>query len=245
MSLPQSSLTDPRVETDIPAARTVRVMLVDDSLVVRSILERIVDGTPGLTVCASVASAHDALAFLATEPVDVVVLDIEMPGMNGIDALPHILRSAVNARVLILSSNCVEGGPAAIDALSLGASDTLAKPGRGSFSGRFAEILNERIMTLGHQRDFPAPIPVGERPAPARSAALTIDTDQPIECIAIAARIWSMLFSVVQNTTRGRSSRPKSRSLKAPRNSMPLITGMFQSSRITSGRLARQKRSAS
>ena len=43
---------------------------------------------------------------------------------------------------------------AAIEALALGASDTLAKPGRGSFSGRFAEVLTERIMTLGHQRDF-------------------------------------------------------------------------------------------
>jgi len=56
-------------------------MLVDDSLVVRSILERIVDQTAGLQVCASVASAHDALAVLACEPVDVVVLDIEMPGL--------------------------------------------------------------------------------------------------------------------------------------------------------------------
>jgi two-component system chemotaxis response regulator CheB len=162
-------------------------MLVDDSLVVRSILERIVDQRPGLKICASVASAHDALDYLAREPVDVVILDIEMPGMSGIDALPHILARAEKARVLILSSNCVEGGPAAIDALALGASDTLAKPGRGSFSGRFAEVLTERIMTLGHQRDFPAPIPVAGRPAPAPAAALAIDTDQPIECIAVAA----------------------------------------------------------
>jgi two-component system chemotaxis response regulator CheB len=161
-------------------------MLVDDSLVVRSILERIVDQRPGLKICASVASAHDALEYLAREPVDVVVLDIEMPGMNGIDALPHILKRAEKARVLILSSNCVEGGPAAIDALALGASDTLAKPGRGSFSGRFAEVLTERIMTLGHQRDFPATVPVAERLAPA-PAAFAIDTDQPIECIAVAA----------------------------------------------------------
>jgi two-component system chemotaxis response regulator CheB len=161
-------------------------MLVDDSLVVRSILERIVDQRPGLKICASVASAHDALDYLAREPVDVVVLDIEMPGMNGIDALPHILERAEKARVLILSSNCVEGGPAAIDALALGASDTLAKPGRGSFSGRFAEVLTERIMTLGHQRDFPATVPAAERPVPA-PAAFAIDTDQPIECIAVAA----------------------------------------------------------
>lgn len=182
MARPQPLIQDPE-----PTARTVRVMLVDDSLVVRSILERIVDQRPGLKICASVASAHDALDYLAREPVDVVVLDIEMPGMNGIDALPHILERAEKARVLILSSNCVEGGPAAIDALALGASDTLAKPGRGSFSGRFAEVLTERIMTLGHQRDFPAPIPVAERPAPAPAAALAIDTDQPIECIAVAA----------------------------------------------------------
>ncbi|MEI4509092.1 chemotaxis-specific protein-glutamate methyltransferase CheB [Sphingopyxis sp. CCNWLW253] len=181
MARPQRLISDPE-----PTARTVRVMLVDDSLVVRSILERIVDQRPGLKICASVASAHDALEYLAREPVDVVVLDIEMPGMNGIDALPHILERAEKARVLILSSNCVEGGPAAIDALALGASDTLAKPGRGSFSGRFAEVLTERIITLGHQRDFPAPVPAAERPAPA-PAAFAIDTDQPIDCIAVAA----------------------------------------------------------
>lgn len=161
-------------------------MLVDDSLVVRSILERIVDQHPGLTVCASVASARDALDYLAREPVDIVVLDIEMPGMNGIDALPHILTRAANARVLILSSNCVEGGPAAIEALALGASDTLAKPGRGSFSGRFAEVLTDRIATLGGREDMPAVVPVAVRP-PRPPAAIAMDTAQPIECIAVAA----------------------------------------------------------
>ncbi|MDO9363530.1 MAG: chemotaxis-specific protein-glutamate methyltransferase CheB [Sphingopyxis sp.] len=181
MARPQPLMPDPE-----PAARTVRVMLVDDSLVVRSILERIVDQRAGLKICASVASAHDALEYLAREPVDVVILDIEMPGMNGIDALPHILERAEKARVLILSSNCVEGGPAAIDALALGASDTLAKPGRGSFSGRFAEVLTDRIMTLGHRQDHPTPIVVAERRNPA-PVSLAIDTDQSIECIAVAA----------------------------------------------------------
>lgn len=180
------SLLKPLTPEPEPPTRTVRVMLVDDSLVVRSILERIVDQRPELKVCASVASAHDALDYLAREPVDVVVLDIEMPGMNGIDALPHIMERAARARVLILSSNCVEGGPAAIDALALGASDTLAKPGRGSFSGRFAEVLIDRIMTLGHQQDYPAVTRIAERrtttPVPA-----AIDTHQKIECIAVAA----------------------------------------------------------
>jgi two-component system chemotaxis response regulator CheB len=183
MSMPRPV---PLIPDPEPSTRTVRVMLVDDSLVVRSILERIVDHHPGLEICASVASAHDALAYLAREPVDVVVLDIEMPGMSGIDALPHILTRAAKARVLILSSNCVEGGPAAIEALALGASDTLAKPGRGSFSGRFAEVLTDRIMSLGNQQDFPAPVLVAERRAPA-PVALAIDSDQAIDCIAVAA----------------------------------------------------------
>ncbi|NIJ36148.1 two-component system chemotaxis response regulator CheB [Sphingopyxis panaciterrae] len=169
----------------VPATRSVRVMLVDDSLVVRSILERIVDQHPGLKICASVASAQDALAFLSCEPVDVVILDIEMPGMNGIDALPHIIERAENARVLILSSNCVEGGPAAIEALALGASDTLAKPGRGSFSGRFAEVLTERILSLG-QQPTPAATRAAQRAAPP-PAPVAIDSAQPIECIAVAA----------------------------------------------------------
>ncbi|MBL8652117.1 MAG: chemotaxis-specific protein-glutamate methyltransferase CheB [Sphingopyxis sp.] len=171
----------------MPAARSVRVMLVDDSLVVRSILERIIDQTDGLTVCSSVASAHDALAYLSCEPVDVVVLDIEMPGMNGITALPLILDRAEKARVLILSSNCIEGGPAAIEALALGASDTLAKPGRGSFSGRFAEVLTERIRSLGQRQPHgETVVRAAARPVPA-PAPITIDTDQPLECIAVAA----------------------------------------------------------
>ncbi len=186
MSQPQLDLSS-REAAPLPSARTVRVMLVDDSLVVRSILERIVDQRPQLKICASVASAQDALAYLAREPVDVIVLDVEMPGMNGLDALPHLLERAQGARILILSSNCDEGGPAAIDALALGASDTLAKPGRGSFSGRFADVLTERILTLGQQTPAGPVIPRPQQmPAPP-VPVMALDTDQPLECIAVAA----------------------------------------------------------
>ena len=185
-----ASQTLPREGTGdraIPEARSVRVMLVDDSLVVRSILERIIDQSEGLTVCSSVASGQDALAFLAREPVDVVVLDIEMPGMNGITALPLILERAEKARVLILSSNCVEGGPAAIEALALGASDTLAKPGRGSFSGRFAEVLTERIRTLGHLPPVASTVARASLRLAPPPPAMAINRDEPLECIAVAA----------------------------------------------------------
>jgi two-component system, chemotaxis family, protein-glutamate methylesterase/glutaminase len=160
-------------------------MLVDDSLVVRSVLERIIGGQHGMTICASMSSAADALAWLATDRADVIVLDIEMPGMTGIDALPHILEQAAHARVLILSSNCEEGGPAAITALARGASDTLAKPGRGSFAGQFSEILVQRVRSLAA-----APVQFEGRRAtdmlPGKSV-LGAAADGPLACIAVAA----------------------------------------------------------
>ena len=160
-------------------------MLVDDSLVVRSVLERIIGGQRGMSVCASVSSAADALSWLATDRADVIVLDIEMPGMTGIDALPHILEQAAHARVLILSSNCEEGGPAAIEALARGASDTLAKPGKGSFAGQFSEILVQRVRSLAATPMQQAPVLASDHRA--NPALLTPAPDGPIACIAVAA----------------------------------------------------------
>jgi two-component system, chemotaxis family, protein-glutamate methylesterase/glutaminase len=168
------------------AGRSIRVMLVDDSLIVRSVLERIVESAPGMTVCASAASAADALVWLAQDRADVIILDIEMPGMTGIAALPRILAEGANARVLILSSNCEAGGPAAVEALALGASDTLAKPGRGSFAGRFSEILLARVRSL-------ATVPALRRePAstPGKAAVRQgrfVQMSGPVDCIAVAA----------------------------------------------------------
>lgn len=135
----------------------VRVMLIDDSIVVRSITERIIETAGGFEIVASLAGAPEALAWLDHGSVDVIVLDLEMPGMNGLDALPQLLAKAGNARVIILSANCDEGGPAAIKALALGAADTLLKPGRGSFAGTFGETLISRIRAIADGNHPPRP----------------------------------------------------------------------------------------
>ena len=128
--------------------KPAKIMLVDDSIVARSILERILENAGGFSIIASVATANDALTALDDHLPDVIVLDIDMPGMSGITALPLILNKAMGARVLILSANCEEGGPAAIEALARGAADTLVKPGRGTFAGSFATVLVDRLHTL-------------------------------------------------------------------------------------------------
>lgn len=141
-----------------------RVMLVDDSIVVRSITERIIDSAGGFDIVASLPNAGDALAFLDHSGVDVIILDIEMPVMSGLVALPQLLAKAGNARVIILSANCDEGGPAAVEALALGAADTLLKPGRGTFAGTFGDTLIARIRALSEMENRPQPVQVAVCP---------------------------------------------------------------------------------
>lgn len=124
-------------------------MLVDDSLVIRSIIEQMVGNDARFEIVASVDNGKKAIDFLRHHRADIIILDIEMPVMDGLAALPEIIAHGNDARVLILSSNGEAGGEAAIKALALGASDTLAKPGRTNFGGKFREILLDRLSRLG------------------------------------------------------------------------------------------------
>ena len=144
----------------------VRVMLVDDSIVVRSILERILATDGRFEVVASCARADDALRFLERAQADVALLDLEMPGMHGVDAIPAFLRSAPSMRILILSANCASEGAMAVEALARGAHETLLKPGGGAtFAGSFSTILTSRLLALSETVVAPAPVrdpPAGE-----------------------------------------------------------------------------------
>ena len=182
------SVTVPSTAARNRAAPTItvgaaRVLLVDDSMVVRSVLERIIGTHAHFDICGSLGSAADAVTFLKTASVDVVILDVEMPDGSGLDALPDILYHGGDARVLVLSSSCEEGGPAALRALSLGACDTLAKPGRTSFSGSFAEVLLTRLAQLVQPDESGAPLP----DIPDTPPAPPPDPRAEMNCVAIGA----------------------------------------------------------
>jgi len=104
---------------------------------------------PEFEVVALAADAGEALDTLKTKKIDIVLLDVEMPGASGIDALPSILERGDGAQVLIVSSNAEDGAEAAVKALALGAADTLPKPGTGYFAGRFSQVLAERLRKIG------------------------------------------------------------------------------------------------
>lgn len=136
-----------------------RVLIVDDSSVARAVIERIIADTGRFTVSAAVPDAASALDWLRREQVDVILLDIEMPGVDGLTALPDLVVAARGARILVVSSSAQDGASASIQALALGAADTLVKPIAGSLAGHFTHSLIDRLARLTGEGDDNLPTP--------------------------------------------------------------------------------------
>jgi two-component system chemotaxis response regulator CheB len=159
-------------------------MIVDDSSVARAVLSRMISGYPEFEIVALAKDGSEALEALRRVSVDIVLLDVEMPGPNGLDVLPEILREGRGARVLIVSSLCEDGAEAAVRAMALGAADTLPKPGSGNFAGRFSEVLAERLRRIGPSGR------AASRPAAQASHGrirLRPESDARPHCLAIGA----------------------------------------------------------
>ncbi len=136
-----------------------RVLIVDDSVVARAVIARAVEQGGRFVVAGAVSSAAAALDFLRHNRVDGIVLDIQMPGVTGLAALPDLIAAGEGAKVLIVSSSASEGAAATIQALALGAADTLVKPDVGDFAGRFSVALVEKLARL-LAVEMPAELPV-------------------------------------------------------------------------------------
>lgn len=132
-----------------PKADPVRVLVVDDSPTVRAVFSRLIGDELDLEVAGAEDSAERALATLLQTAPDVILLDLDMPGMGGLDAIPRMLELAAPARILVVSSLTVRGAEHTLAALSLGAADTLAKPQPGKFDKEYRATLIRKIRLLG------------------------------------------------------------------------------------------------
>jgi two-component system chemotaxis response regulator CheB len=155
-------------------------MIVDDSAVARSVLARMLAKHDEFEIVASAATAAEAVALLKQASVDIILLDLEMPGGSGLAALPDIKRHGKGARVLVVSSTTEAGSDVAAQAIKLGAADTLAKPGAGERAGLFSEILVERLRLLLDAES-------GAAPAAAAAFAPSLAAPGAIACVAIGA----------------------------------------------------------
>lgn len=150
------------VRPDQPVAdEPLRVMIVDDSSVVRGLLTRLLERQPDIKVVSSVSDGQMAVNALRRYDIDVVILDIEMPRMDGLTALPMLLDAKPNTQVIVASTLTEKNAEIAIQALERGAADYLTKPtsahGWGSMEV-FSRQLVEKVIALGYaNRDHPRP----------------------------------------------------------------------------------------
>jgi len=125
----------------------IKVLIVDDSALMRSLIGKIIDGTPGLTVADKAMNGRFALQKLERVQPDIIVLDLEMPEMNGIEFLRERKRLKIDIPVIILSSIAKEGARVTMDCLELGASDFVTKPS-GSESANLATVASQLVEFL-------------------------------------------------------------------------------------------------
>jgi len=109
-------------------ADEIQVLIVDDSALMRNLIGHMVEDTPGLAVAEKAMNGVFALQKIPRVNPDIIVLDLEMPEMNGIEFLKERKKQGITIPVVILSSIAARGAEITMEALSLGASDFIQKP---------------------------------------------------------------------------------------------------------------------
>jgi len=127
-------------------------MVVDDSAVIRGLVKRWIEETDGVEVAGSCANGRQAVETAGKVKPHVVILDIEMPEMDGLEALPGILAASPNTKVIMASTLTLRNADISLKALSLGATDYVPKPdsARGiAGSNEFRRELMVKVQALG------------------------------------------------------------------------------------------------
>lgn len=183
-----------------------RVMLVDDAVVVRHVLTDTLSRDPELTVVGTAADGRLALEKLPTLNPDVVVLDVEMPNMDGIETLAAIKKQYPRIKIIMFSTLTSRGAGATMDALMLGADDYVCKPANvnsiGDAVGRINEELIPRIKALHRSINgpsmavapvappaatrFTSPVSAPQRPAPTNPSPLSPLPATPVRSTTVS-----------------------------------------------------------
>jgi len=121
------------------------VMICDDSALMRNLIGRIVEDTDGMSVCGKAENGLDLIEKLKTTKPDIILLDIEMPKMTGIEFLKKRRELRLDVPVVILSSVATEGAAITMQCIELGASDFITKPGGTSVTLRISEVTKDII----------------------------------------------------------------------------------------------------
>src|SRR5262245_10885131 len=137
------------------APEPIRVMVVDDAVVVRGMIMRWVEAEPDMQIVASLRGGREALEQVERRNPDVVILDVAMPDMDGITALPLLFEKKRDLVVLMASTLTRRNAEISLRALSLGAADYIPKPESNrelTTASSFRRELIDKIRALGSRR---------------------------------------------------------------------------------------------
>jgi two-component system chemotaxis response regulator CheB len=136
-------------------------MVVDDSVVIRGLISRWIEAEPDMMVAASLRTGLDAVSQVERANPDVVVLDIEMPGLDGISALPQLLAKKPDLIIIMASTLTRRNAEISFKAMSLGAADYIPKPESTreiAAADIFKHDLIQKIRNLAAKRRRPAAV---------------------------------------------------------------------------------------
>jgi two-component system, chemotaxis family, protein-glutamate methylesterase/glutaminase len=164
-------------------------MVVDDSAVIRGLLIRSLESDPKIAVVASVGDGRMALNALSRHDVEVVVLDIEMPVMDGLTALPQLIAARPGLKVIMASTLTRRNADISLQALTAGAADYIAKPGSTALTtaDAFKHELAAKIKALGEAKRRSAGMAQPATPMRAETARLPVRRLPGLQPIALRA----------------------------------------------------------
>lgn len=165
-----------------------RVMVVDDSAVIRGLISRWLEADSAIEVVASAHNGAMALRNLVSSGAEVVILDVEMPEMDGMTALPKIIAAAPHVQVIMASTLTRRNAEISIRAMSAGAADYIPKPESNrevNAAQNFRHDLLEKVKALGAvargilNKERPQPRHGGAAPRPAAPLARAPQSGKP------------------------------------------------------------------
>jgi two-component system chemotaxis response regulator CheB len=130
------------------AQNPARVLLVDDSTVIRKTLTKILSSYQEIALVGEASNGQQAIDIVPDVSPDIILLDIEMPIMDGMEALPHLLSTSPTSKIIVLSTLTRKNAALSFRALEIGAADYMEKPHANESLHSFAELLRNKIIAI-------------------------------------------------------------------------------------------------
>ena len=168
---------------------SIRVLVVDDSVVIRKVLTEALTSEPGIEVVGGAADGNIALSKIELLKPNLVTLDVEMPGMSGLETLVAIRKIHPGLPIIMFSTLTERGAATTLEALSLGASDCVTKPQSSAnveeTRGRIRSDLIPKVKALGSKNALSAPADIAPRHLPKPSTNRRIAVPSRVDVVAI------------------------------------------------------------